>query len=156
HLAVDKRRLAFAWDKLDLAIGIAFQVAVFIFFGGDNARLDHFVVKVVAFTRTFADARKYGETAAFDRDVTDEFNNQNGRADACATEQTNFSAARIRSQQIDNFDARLKCLDGHFLLSKRWRCTVDWQMLLGVHRTLFIDGFAHDVQNTAENFRTHG
>ena len=71
----------------------------------------HFVAQIGAFARAFADAAENRNAAVFLRDVVDEFSDQNGFADTRAAEQTNFAAARIRLQQVDDFDTGFKRLN---------------------------------------------
>ena len=73
------------------------------------------MVQVVTFTRTLANAGKYGNTAVLVRDVVDELLHKNGFADACAAEQTDFTALRVRSDQVDDFNARFE----HFRLRRQ-------------------------------------
>ena len=76
----------------------------------------HFTPEVVTLTAALADAGKHGVTAVLHGDVVDELLDKDGLADACAAEQTDFAALRVRLQKIDDLDAGLEDLDGRVLL----------------------------------------
>ena len=63
------------------------------------------MVKVVAFTGAFADAGEYGVAAVGLRDVVDEFENDNGLADAGTTERTSLSSFDKRTDEVDDLNA---------------------------------------------------
>ena len=76
----------------------------------DNARFLHFEPQVVAFARALAHAGEYGDAAVLHGDVVDQFLNDDRLADAGAAEQSDFSAAKIRLEQVDDLDSRLEHL----------------------------------------------
>ena len=78
--------------------------------------LVHLVPQVVAFAGSLADTGEHGETTVGFGDVVDELHDENGLADASATEQTNLSTATIRRQQVDDLDAGFERLDGSVTL----------------------------------------
>ena len=63
------------------------------------------MVEVVTLTSTFTHARKHGVTGVLDRDVTDQLHHVYGFTYTRTTEQTDFTALRERTHQVDNFDA---------------------------------------------------
>ena len=75
HLAKNQRHLRFAEVLLV-----------------DDARLAHFLVKVVALARALAHARKHGDAAMQFGDVVDQFHDHDRLADARATERANLAA----------------------------------------------------------------
>ena len=75
HLAVDQRDLRLAEILLV-----------------DDAGLGHFVVKIVAFAGALADAGEHGVTAVHLGDVVDQFHDDDGLADAGATERADLAA----------------------------------------------------------------
>ena len=87
HLAIDQRHFGAGAVELD------------------DARLDHFVVEVVAFAGAFADAGEHRIAAMRLGDVVDQLHDQHGLADAGAAEQADLAALGIRRQQIDDLDA---------------------------------------------------
>jgi hypothetical protein len=58
-------------------------------------------------------------------DVVNQFHNQNRFADARAAEQTDFSAAQKRLNQVNNLDARLEHFEFGRLLIERRRVAVN-------------------------------
>ena len=71
----------------------------------DDAGLNHFVVKVVAFARAFAHSRKHGNAAVQFGDVVNQFHNDDGLANAGATERADFAALQERADEVNDFDA---------------------------------------------------
>ncbi len=63
------------------------------------------MVEVVTLTSTLTHARKHRVTGVLDRDVTDQLHHVYGFTYARTTEQTDFTALRERTHQVDNFDA---------------------------------------------------
>ena len=74
----------------------------------DDARFAHFLVEIVAFTRSLADAGEDGKAAVAFRDVVDQLEDDDGLADARAAERADFSALGKRADQVDDFDAGLE------------------------------------------------
>ena len=80
----------------------------------DDVGFDHFVVKIVAFARAFTDAGEHRNTAVQFGDVVDQFHDDDGLADTCATERADFAALQEGADQVDDFDA------GRENLRARW------------------------------------
>ena len=91
HLAVDQR---------DLRLGEVLLV--------DDARLGHFMVKIVAFAGALADAGENGVTAVDLGDVVDQLHDDDGLADARAAERADLAALGEGTDQIDDLDAGLE------------------------------------------------
>ena len=104
HLAVDQRDLWSLLEDLSLV---------------DDARLGHFVVEIVAFTGAFTDAGEHRDTAVQLGDVVDQFHDDDGLADAGATERADLAALQERADQIDDLDAGGKHLRRSGLIHKR-------------------------------------
>ena len=118
----------------------------------DDAGLDHFVVKIVAFARAFADAREHGNAAVQLGDVVDEFHDDDGLADAGAAERADLAALQERADQVNDLDA------GRQHLRRRWigprsvgRGTMNRAIFVGLHRALFVHGVAGDVEHAAHD-----
>ena len=71
----------------------------------DDVGLDHFVVKIVAFARAFADAGEHRNAAVQLGDVVDQFHDDDGLADAGAAERADFAALQERADQVNDLDA---------------------------------------------------
>src|SRR4051794_8930112 len=98
-----------------------------VFLHFDDAGLDHFVVKIVAFARAFTDAREHRDTAVQLRDVVDEFHDDDRLTDTCATERTDFTALEEWANQINDLDAGRENLRRRGLLHERGGLTMDRQ-----------------------------
>ncbi len=118
----------------------------------DNARLDHFVIKVVSFAGPLADAAENRHAAVAFGDVVDKLLNRNRFAHAGAAEQADFTALGIGAEKVDDLDPGHKLLDLGCLLGKGRSAAVDLPFLLGLNRRAFVDDIARNVQNTAKNF----
>ncbi len=92
---------------------------------GNDARLGHFQVQIVAFAGAFADAAEGGIAAVFLGDVADQFLDQHGLAHARAAEQADLAALGKRGEQVDGFQAGLELFRGGHLLFKRRRQPVN-------------------------------
>ncbi len=102
HLAVDERDL-----------GLAEVLLV------DDAGLAHFVVEIVALAGALADAGEDGETAVALGDVVDEFEDDDGLADARATERADFAALGERADEVDDLDAGFEDVGLRVLIDER-------------------------------------
>ncbi|MNN16394.1 hypothetical protein D3C81_1295300 [compost metagenome] len=116
----------------------------------DNAGFRHFHVEVITFTGTFPYAGKYGNPAVFVRDVTDQFLDRYGLTYAGAAEQADFTALRIRSQQVDDLDPGFQ----HFRLRRQFielrRFAVNRIFQFGSGCAFLVDRFAEHVKHAAE------
>ena len=121
-----------------------------------DAAFTHFTPEVVTLTAALADAGKHGVTAVLHGDVVDELLDKDGLADACAAEQTDFAALRVRLQKIDDLDAGLEDLDGRVLLVKRRSFSVNAFVRLGCGNGFAaVDGIAEHVEHAAERVFAH-
>ena len=132
HLAVDQRH--FRFPKI-MRI--------------DNLRLLHFEPQVVPLARPLSHAREHRHTAVLQRDVVDQFHDDNGLADTSAPEQADLPATHIGLQQIDYLDARFEHLQFRRLLFKGGSQAMNRPTLGGIHRTHFVDRFADHIQHAA-------
>ena len=123
----------------------------FVLLDLDDASLDHFVVKIVAFARAFADAGEHGNAAVQFRDVVDEFHDDDGLADARAAERADFSALQERANQINDLDTGRQHLRAGGLIHERGRGAMNRQIFVGLDRTLFVHGIAGDVEHAAHD-----
>ena len=71
----------------------------------DDAGLDHFVVKIVAFAGAFADAGEHRNAAVQLGDVVDQFHDDDGLADAGAAERADLAALQERADEVNDLDA---------------------------------------------------
>src|SRR5699024_10602233 len=117
---------------------------------GENAALAHLAPEVVALAGTLAHAGEDGVAAVFGGNVADQFLDQNGFADTGAAEQTDFAAAGIGSQQVNDLDTGFQNFRGRALFVKSRRVPVNGPFFRRVHRTFFVDGLAQDVEHTAQ------
>ena len=102
HLAVDERDLGLA------------QVVLL-----DDARLGHFMVKIVALARALADAGEDGVAAVHLGDVVDQLHDDDGLADAGAAERADLAALGEGADQVDDLDAGLEHLRLGVLVEQR-------------------------------------
>ncbi len=116
----------------------------------------HFVPEVVAFAGTLTDASENGVTAVVLCDVVDKFLEENGFADACTTEETDLSTFHVGAEQVDDFDAGFKHLDGGRLVFKLGGSAVDGESERMLDGAGFIDGIADDVDNASERTFANG
>ncbi len=127
HLAVDERRLV------------------------DDAGLGHLAPEVVALTRALANAGEDGIAAVLGRDVVDELHDEDRLADAGAAEKARLAAAGVRSDEVDDLDARLEDARRRLLLVELRRGAVDRPELLVADRCgVVVDRLAEHVEHAAE------
>jgi hypothetical protein len=82
---------------------------------------DHFVVEIVTFTGAFTDAREHRNTAVQLRDVIDQLHDDDGLADAGATERSDLTTLQEGADQIDDLDAGGQDLRAGRLVNQRGR-----------------------------------
>ena len=115
-----------AIDQSNLRLGVILRI--------DDAGFLHFHPEVVAFAGALAHAGEHRNAAVLHGDVVDEFLNDDRLADARAAEQTDFAAAQIGFQKIDDLDAGLEHFEARRLIFERGRLAVNRITLLGVDR----------------------
>ncbi len=118
----------------------------------DDARLDHFVIKIVALARALADPGEHRITAVGFSDIVDQFHDDHGFADAGAAEQADLAALGVGCQQIDDLDAGDEDFVRGRLLGERRRGAVDRRLTLGADRAALVDRLADHVDDPAEGF----
>ena len=84
-------------------------------------------------------------------DVVDQFLDQNSFANTSTTEQANFSAFAVGSQQVDHLDAGFKHFWLGLQLSELGSVTVNWSSGLSFYRTLLVNGFTEDVEDATQS-----
>ncbi len=136
HLAVNQNRFGVP----------AFQI--------DNAGVNHFMIKIVAFTGTFANAGKNGITAVPFGNIVNQFHNQNRFADAGTSEQTDFAAFGIRFKQINNLNACSQDFGLGRLIDKRRRRTMNRIIMLGLDVAATVHRLADNINDTPEKIRS--
>src|SRR5690606_19334861 len=120
-----------------------------------DAGLDELVVKIVALTGTLADTREHGVTAVRLGDVVDQLLDENRLAHAGAAEQADLAALGVRSQEVENLDARDENFGFRRLLDI-FRCgLVNTAHLRRSDRAGFINRLTNHVDDAAEHFRAH-
>jgi hypothetical protein len=130
-------------------------MTLFVFLNLDDAGFDHFVVKIVAFARAFTDAREHRDTAVQFRDVIDQFHDDDGLADACATERTDLATLQEGADQVDDFDAGGQNLRAGGLVHERRGGAMDGKILVRFHGALLVHGLAGHVEHAAHDGFTH-
>ena len=116
----------------------------------------HFVVQIVALARALADAGEYRQTAVLLGDVVNQLHDQNRFANACAAEQTDFAALRIRADQVDDLDAGFENFgrSRQFVVFRRGTMNVP---MLAVRRIrLIVHRFAENVENAPQRLSADG
>ncbi len=122
----------------------------------DNAGVNHLVIEVVAFARTLAHACEYRNTTVFHGDVVDELHNRNRLAHARTAEEADFTALRIRRQQVNDFNAGNEDLGFRRLLGEFRRAAVNGVVFFGVDGAALVNRLAHDVQDAAKRCGANG
>ena len=89
-------------------------------------------------------------------DVVDEFLNDDGLADAGATEQADLAALEEGLDEIDDLDAGFKHLGAGGLLIEGRRKAMDRHALLRVDGSEVVDRLADDVHHAAQRLLAHG
>jgi peptide chain release factor 1 len=116
----------------------------------DDARLGHLRDEVVALAAALAYPGEDRVTGVLLGDVPDQLLDDDRLADAGPAEDADLAALLERADQVDDLEAGLEYLDLGRLLVERGRLAVDGQGLLGVDRTLLVDGLAEDVEDATE------
>src|SRR5215472_18841988 len=82
--------------------------------------------------------------------VVDQFLNENGFADASATEQSDLSALQEGLNQVDHFNARLKHFERGGLLIEERSGPVDWIVRFAFQGAKLVYRLAQDVHHAAQ------
>ena len=152
HLAVAKSHLRAFCGENWVTIAVEFRMSFIVLFGGDNAGLDHFPVEVVSFTSPLTHTGEDGEATVRFRDIVDEFHDDDGLADAGATEHAAFSTLEQRANEVDDLDTSHENFRRGRLIGERWGGAMDWGAVVEVcERDVFIHEIASDVEDTSEN-----
>ena len=137
-------------------------MAVVIFLRLDDVRLDHFIVKIVAFTGTLTYAGKHRHTAVAFGDVIDELHDDHRLAHARTTKRANLAALEKRANEIDHLDAGGEHLRGRVLVIQRRRRAVNGVVnvialvvFIRLHGALLVHGVAGHVKHAAHHAVAH-
>ncbi len=76
--------------------------------GLEHTRLLHLHPEVVPLTSPFTHAAENGSPAVLHRDVVDKLHDDDGLADTSTAEETGLATFDVRSQQVDDLNARLE------------------------------------------------
>ena len=117
----------------------------------DDARLRHLVVEVVALARALADAGEHRHAAVELGDVVDQLHDDDGLADARATERADLAALQERADQIDDLDAGRQHLRRGGLIGERRRRPVDRVVLLRLDRAALVHRVAGDIEDASHH-----
>ena len=127
-----------------------------IFLADNNVGFSHFVIKIVAFARAFADACEHGDAAMQLGDIVDQLHDDDGFADAGAAERPDFAALQKGANQVDDLNAGGQHLRGGGLIDeRRWR-TMNRIIFIGFDRALFVHSIPGDVEDPAHYPLAHG
>ena len=85
----------------------------------------HRLSQLLAFTTAFANAAEQADALMMTDHVVDHLGEQNGSADAGATEQTGLAPAFQRYQNVDGLDTRLKDFRSGRAPRERRRCLLN-------------------------------
>src|SRR5664279_1504621 len=116
----------------------------------DDARLLHFQPEVVALAGALANSGEHRKAAVLKGHVVDELHDDDGLADAGATEQADLAALQERLDQVNDLHAGLEHLHRGGLLVERRRLAMDGHALVIGHGAQLVHGFANDVEHAAE------
>ena len=111
----------------------------------------NFPIQFLAFAAALADPAEHADAAMMADHVVNQFHDQYGLADACASEQTAFPAAFEGRQDVDGLDAGDEDFGTGGAPHKRHRARMDRAPLAALHSFFAIDSFAEDVEHAAQN-----
>ncbi|EAQ04301.1 hypothetical protein OB2597_09164 [Pseudooceanicola batsensis HTCC2597] len=120
---------------------------------GQNARLDHLVVEVVALAGPFAHTGEHGQTRVHLGDVVDQFLDENRLAHTGTAEETDLAALGVGGQQVDHLDAGHEDLGFGRLVGEVGGRRVDRPEFVRLDRALLVDRLADHVQDAAQRRR---
>ena len=86
----------------------------------------------------------------FRRDIVDQFLNDDGLSNSGSSEQADFSAFKIRLNEINDLDPGLKHLELGILFDECRRRLMDRFSSRVFDRTQFVDRLTNDIHHTAE------
>src|ERR1039457_3074768 len=130
-------------------------VGLFVIVDVDDAGFLDLEPQIVAFPGAFADAGEDGDPAVLHGEVVDELLNNDGLADAGATEEADLAAAEVGLDEIDDLDAGLEHFEAGGLLFEGGRGAVNGKLFLGVDGAHLVHRLADDVEHAAQRLRAH-
>ena len=122
----------------------------------DDGGLLHFVVQIVTLTGALADTGENGVTTVGLGDVVDELLDEDGLADAGASEETDLSTTSVGGEEVDDLDTGDQNLTLGGLLDELGGLGVDGAELVRLDGTPLVDGVTGDVHNTPQGGRADG
>ncbi len=87
-------------------------------------------------------------------DVVNQLHDDDGFADAGATEQADFAAAEVGLKEVDDLDAGLEHFEVGGLVFEGWSRAVNGVKHAGIDGAHLVDRLVEDIENAAEGF--HG
>ena len=126
-------------------------MTLLVLLDGNNTGLDHFAVEIVTLTGTLTDSCEERVAAVALGDVVDELHDDDGLADASATESAHLAALGEGTDQIDDLDAGLQNLGLGILIDKRRGAAVDRENLVGLDGTAFVGRLTQHIEDATEN-----
>ena len=120
----------------------------------DNARLFHFIIKVVTLSRSLADTGENTDTAVFLSDIIDKLHYKNSLADTGTAEKTYFTAFCIRCNKVNNLNTRFKYFRCRilFFVCRRLTMYTPFFFCFGIRH--IINRITQNVKNSSECFFT--
>ena len=122
----------------------------------DDAGIGHFVVEVIALTGTLPHPGENRVAPVRFGDVVDELKNDDGLADAGATEGTGLTALDERTNEIDDLDPGFEDFGIGVLIGQRGGRAVNWVTFFVGDIAATIDGGAGDIKDATEHAFTDG
>ena len=117
----------------------------------NDAGLTHFLVKIVALTRPFADAGKNRKSTVALRDVVDQFQDDDGLADTSATEAADFAAFGERTDQVNDFNSGFKDGGTGILIGELRSSAMNRITFCISDRAAIIDRIAGNIEDASES-----
>ena len=123
---------------------------------GQNPRLFHLVVEVVALTGTLTHAGKHRQAAMLFGNVVDEFHDKHSLAHAGAAEETDLAALGVGADEVHHLDACLQDLGGALLLIVGGGLAVDGPTLLSLRGRPVVHRLSQKVEDPPQGTLSHG
>ena len=106
----------------------------------------HFIPEVIALARPLTHTGEYGIPTMLGSYIADQFLNDNGFPHTRSTVGSHLSPSGERRHQINHFKPGFQHLSSGFLLLKRGRRAVYWQVGIGLNRSKVIERFSYHVK----------
>ena len=122
---------------------------------GNNARLGHFVIQVVALTGTLTNTGEHRVAVVRSGDVVNQLLNQNSFTNTGAAEQANFATLGIGANQIDDLNAGFQNFRCGLLLLIGGSRAVNGPVRFRLRGGLVVNGFTQQVEHTSQTGITY-